>query len=755
MTHALDGLRVLDLSTAIAPAVTSMLLADYGADVVRVEDADRPSRRDDPGFATWDRNKRLVRVSGDRSETLAALVAAADLVITGRAPDEVVSAADLEAMRSSASAEQVLLAMPPFLDSCPWASARESNELLSAALGISLRQSSATDRPIDPVYRHILYLQGVWAATCALSALRRAESGGGQTVTVGGAHAAAIAGCATSVVDPDNLTITPPAGNGGPNATYTPYQCADGEWLFVGALTPKFQHAFFALLGIADLVDDPRIAGDLDAILLQPNRGWVRERIADVLRTRDRDDWLARLHEVGVPAGPVLDRAAWLDHPQVRAIGMAVEVADPCRGEVLMPGIPMALERTPGAIRTAASSEPVDPSSLGWSDRPASTAPGRSAETPTGEGPFAGLRVLDLGTVLAGPLAGSLLAELGADVIKVEPPAGDPFRTKGFMYNRGMRSLSVDLRSADGRELFCDLAREADVVIDNFRPGVLDRLGIDYATLSGLNPGIITVSFTGYGEAGPLRAEPGFDPVLQAMSGMMRAQGGDGDPVFLTMAVNDIASAVLGTFAAAVALYHRGSSGHGQRVTGSLAATSVFMQSGELTRIVGRPAARVGGPEYPGPDELDRLYAARDGWIRLQCAAADRGRLTALVGEDLEAGIAAQERDPLLARLRERGIDAAAAPHPNELIEATDLIDRELIQEQTRPNGRPYFAPGRLAWFERTQRSGASGPPGLGEHSAEIAAAAGRSAADIDRLVVAGVVVAGEPMALDNFVSYR
>lgn len=106
---------------------------------------------------------------------------------------------------------------------------------MSAALGISLRQSSATLGPVDPVYQHIPYIQEIWAATCALSAIReRHESGCGQTVTVGGAHASSIGGCATSVVDPEDIVVAPPAGNGGPNPTYSRYRGSDGEWLFLG-----------------------------------------------------------------------------------------------------------------------------------------------------------------------------------------------------------------------------------------------------------------------------------------------------------------------------------------------------------------------------------------------------------------------------------------------------------------------------------------------------------------------------------------
>lgn len=764
---ALDDLKVLDLTTGVAAAVTTMLLADFGAQVLRLEhaDAERAPDRAQPGFAMWDRNKQLALLDPARPDDrrqLGALLAASDVVVTAESADEPLDPAELrQLLADNPNPRRIVLRMPAFADWCPWPSGRESNELVSAASGMSLRQSSDTAAPIDPVYPHILYVQGIWAATSVLSAVHhRARTGSGQAVTVGGAHGAAIAGCATSVVDPDNVVVAPPAGNGGPNPTYSRYRCSDGEWLFLGALTPKFQLPMFELLGLADIPTDPRVDGDLDALLLVENREWVRERIAAVFATDTQAHWLAGLHRIGVPAGPLLQRDDWLDHEQVRAIGLRAEIDDPQRGTVVMPSIPINLAASPGTIRSAAVARDAAAGLPSWAPDSAAAQPSPDGQ-PDGEagadGPLTGVRVLDLGTVLAGPLTGSLLAELGADVTKVEPLAGDSFRTKGFMYNRGMRSLAIDLRHEAGREAFYDLVRRSDIVVDNFRPGVLQRLGIDYDTLRAVNDRIITLSFTGYGHAGPLQAEPGFDPVLQAMSGMMRAQGGDGDPVFLTMAVNDISSAVIGTFAAAVALHHRTRTGTGQPITGSLAATSVFMQSGEITRFAGRPPARRGGPEYAGPTELDRLYATADGgWIRLQADEQQRAALAeAGLQGDLAAAIAGRDRDEVLQALRGAGVDAVAAYHPNELISHQQLLDSALVQQQSRPNGRPYFATGRLARFSSSERSGAIGPPGLGEHSVEILRCAGVEQSRIDALLAAGAVITGEPMALDKFVSYR
>src|SRR5262249_34260729 len=156
-------------------------------------------------------------------------------------------------------------------------------------------------------------------------------------------------------------------------------------------------------------------------------------------------------------------------------------------------------------------------------------------------GCLAGIRVLDLASFIAGPFCPMLLADLGADVVKVESPDGDPFRMTlfGFVgWNRGKRSLVLDLKRAGGREVFLDLARSADVVVDNFRAGVMERLGIGWETLAALNSRLIHTSITGYGSTGPLASLPGFDPIFQARSGLMLAQGGD-EPVFHMVAFTD------------------------------------------------------------------------------------------------------------------------------------------------------------------------------------------------------------------------
>jgi crotonobetainyl-CoA:carnitine CoA-transferase CaiB-like acyl-CoA transferase len=336
MTGALDGVRVLDASTGTAGPMAGMLLGDYGADVVKVEARGGDPARARPGFAMWNRNKRGCAGNGTD------LVASADVLITSG-----VSAP------TPASPSLVHLHLPPYLDEAPWAGQQESAALLGALTGLARRQASFDDVPVDSIYPHVLYAQGIWGAACAVAALvEREASGRGQRVTVGGVHGVMVTSPGMFAFDPDQEPVRRGAGGGGGSVPfYKTYQCADGEWLFLAALTPNFYLPAFDALGVADMIDDERVGGRPGGLLKPENIPWVIERMAAVFRTRPRADWLELFDGLGIPAGPVLERDDWLDHPQIAAIGMRVEVDDPERGRVTMPGLSITMTRTPGSVR--------------------------------------------------------------------------------------------------------------------------------------------------------------------------------------------------------------------------------------------------------------------------------------------------------------------------------------------------------------------------------------------------------------------
>jgi crotonobetainyl-CoA:carnitine CoA-transferase CaiB-like acyl-CoA transferase len=739
-----------------------MLLADFGADVVKVEPPEGDPARALPGFAVWNRNKRgIVLPSG--SPLLDAWLAGADVCVTSQLDPSF----DPNAL-SARFPHLVVLHMPPYAPThTPWAGGAESHPLLAAMAGPARRQSSFNGGPIDLVYPFPLYVQGHWAAAATVAALlERQRSGFGQAVTVSGLHGVMVSCAGTFIVVPSQPALPTNVGPGGRHPCYTTYKCQDDEWLFLAALTPKFQVNAFKVLGVGDVFADERIKGVPARVLLPQNRVWVRQLLADAFLKRPRDEWIKRLEEGDCPAGPLGERDTWLDHPQLQANALRVEVDDPERGRVTMPGIPLVMTETPGTVRTPAPTlGEHNATAPPWS--PCATPKGAPPSSRTG--PLAGYRVLDLGTILAGPYAGALLTELGADVIKVETPTGDAFRETGFTYNRGQRGLAINLTSSEAREAFYAVVRTADAVLDNSRLGVLERLGIDYASLKQVRPDIVTLSVNGFGEDGILAIKPGFDPVLQAMSGMMTAQGGDCDPVLFTIPVNDITAATVAVLGICLGLLHRERCAVGQRIWTSLLGCSAEMQNGELVRFEGRSGAVRGGCDFEGPSALNRFYETRDGWLRLDAPGIaplqDAGILSVeesasnLTEVQLFNRIAERLKSLTLAQalacLTSAGVPAAEARLPGDLPEDPDLQGLEMFVEQHMQDGTPFYVTHRYARFSRTQEQRVFTAPGIGEHTREVLADAGVEAHRIDALIQAGVVKYGEPFKVVAIQNYR
>jgi len=243
---------------------------------------------------------------------------------------------------------------------------------------------------------------------------------------------------------------------------------------------------------------------------------------------------------------------------------------------------------------------------------------------------------------------------------------------------------------------------------------------------------------------------------------MMVAQGGDGDPVFFAVPVNDVASAATAALGAVVALLHRLRTGEGQGVTTSLAAQSVMFQSGELVRYDGRPPARIGGTDYQGPSALDRYYAASDGFLRLQATAeGDRARLAAAhllpngreldeaaTAEALAASFSKLTRDEAVAVVADAGVAAAPARMNRELTTVSEYLAQGAVEQSDFAGGLPVWVAGKYALFSRTQRQGPKQAPGLGEHSTQLLTEHGFTPAEVDALLAAGAMVQGGPFVI-------
>jgi crotonobetainyl-CoA:carnitine CoA-transferase CaiB-like acyl-CoA transferase len=742
VTAAFEGIRVIDATSGIAGALAIMFLADFGAEVIRIEPAGGGPLAKLPGAYCWNRNK--LRVDADLEslegrETARRLLATADVAAFDCGPHDLgrlgFTVSDVRRLNPA-----ILHAwLPPYGLSDPWANLPASDGLLSALTGISQLQATSPGRPVRLVTPQATYAHGILGALAIASAVfERSRMGVSRAITVSGLHA-------VSAIEGGGLVKSGGSSQmfeRGTAPNYRLYECGDGEWLFFGALTLPFFSNALEVMDASGLMADPAIGGDFANVLQAPGSASAVSYLEARFRERPCPEWERLLLDAGVPVARVGSREEWFRGETVAAHDMRVVLPHSVLGPIELPGVALELSETPGSVRHLLRKAPA-----GVFDRqPRSVA---FSGVPPNGGPLAGIRVLDLGGFVAGPFGPTLLAAFGADVIKVESPGGDPFRTYGLTFvahNRGKRGAVIDLKEPAGLAAFESLVRIADVVVDNFRPGVRERLGIADGRLQDLNPSLVVCSVTGYGARGPFGTDPGFDPLVQAQGGLMRAQGGDGPPVFHQIAVNDTAAAISIAFGAVAALVARQRTGRGQFVRTNLAVQAMLCQSGELTSYKGAPPAPVGGGDFAGPRALDRLYRCSDGWLAISCgnvehAAAlasvlfgnDAVEAAALLAESgdgpaarrLEAAFATCSRLGIVEALLAAGVPCAPAFTLDEVIADPSLGADGFLDEFDYAEIGRITGVARFADWEGVPRQPRPTAPTLGEHTAEVLAEAG------------------------------
>lgn len=385
-------------------------------------------------------------------------------------------------------------------------------------------------------------------------------------------------------------------------------------------------------------------------------------------------------------------------------------------------------------------------------------------------------RVLDCSIAMAGPLAAQRLGDLGADVIKIEPVTGEWQRyvsagnARGnrinvsfLSLNRNKRSLALDLKSEEGKSILYKLVETSDVFLQNYRPGVAKRLGVDYETLSKINPKLVYVSMSGYGEDGPYAKRPGQDLLLQGMSGAMLSTGAEGTPPqpagqFLVDAV----TAYTAFEGALAALFHRERTGEGQLVSVNMLDSIIGMQMQELSvfSVGGIPQTRSAEPHAHSYIRAPYgVFATKDHYIAL--AFAPLAKLGELIGEPSFAGFDDEtdswgKRDEIFARVRERlpakttadwldifaQADIWAGPvyGYGEVMDDPQVRHNESFVTYEHPTEGEVKTPGFPIRFSKTPSEVRIPAPVVGQHSRDVLHDMGLDADEIDRLIAEGVV---------------
>jgi crotonobetainyl-CoA:carnitine CoA-transferase CaiB-like acyl-CoA transferase len=646
---ALDGVRVVDFGQWIAGPLAAILLGDQGAEVVHVDPPGGP-RWATPANATLNRGKASVVLdlkSGSGHAHAARLIASADVVIENFRPG-VMDRLGLGPDRSMQSHPRlVYCSLPGFASDDPRAAIPAWEGVLGAATGVYLQGGDVrfTAVPIPSTFAAIAA-----AVSIVMALIARERDGIGQRIEVPLFDATFLA------IGSSGLLVNGKPEGGRPDDPWAGvFPCADGRWIRLSLATFRFVERFVAAIGRSDWIEKGYVQRERPGPLARGTERRERQQaeLAALFRSRTAAEWEEIGRRADVPLTLIRTTAEWLSTEHARQAAVVASVVDPALGAVTQPGLAVRLTDTPGHVRVRPG-QGADPATSGrppdWGSAYRPAAPPSGARV---RAALEGIRVVDLTQVLAGPTAARTLAEFGAEVVKVNNPneEGAGYRWQVHRYhtdvNRGKRTILVDLKTPDGLDLLRRLVDRADVVMQNFRLGVADRLGIGYEQLKARQPDLVYASVGFAGSGGPWERIPGYEPNAQAATGMSARMGGEtGPPGPMPYAPNDYATGLLGAFAVGLALFHRQRGGTGQRAETSLVAAATLLQATLEQDGRGVPA----GPDVLGWNPLQRLYRASDGWFFLGARSADRGRLAGLIADDGAATLGDRDLETTLER---------------------------------------------------------------------------------------------------------
>jgi len=737
----LVGIRVVEVALGVsavgaglASSLPGSLLRDLGAEVARVRSRARSTLDAGVEFErAWDRGKEITEVDDDNAESATSAVRA-----LARDADVLVLAGGEDLLERRGLSYQDLARDNPRLvvarirPSVNAAGPLPDLELLVGARAGLLSQFRA-HRP-GPAFADLAVASagaGLSAAVGALALVyqREATGSGGWAETSLYDGVTALLPMIIGNVERHSPATTLLWKNLGPTESLS-YRCADGEYVQLWFGAKGAFEAFLEHLGDppTELGYNAELAGDALS-----ERG---ERWAKVFSTRARDWWVARLAGRKFRCEPAWRAGEALRDPHLRATGLALEHADPGRGPMTVLGPVLDVTPAGGGVG----------------------APARSALPGTGGAPrrlLDGVHVLDLSAYLAGPVAPLILGELGADVVKVEPLAGDVHRRMEPMYaagQRGKRAVALDLKAPESAAVLERMFRWSDVVHHNSRMGLAEKLGYDEATVHGVNPDAVYSFASGFGQDGPRALLPANDQLMQALSGIEVGQGGAGQPpTFLSWGAIDVTGGWMAACGILAGLYARRRVGGGQTVSSSLLGAALTLKSGAFLagdRVVGGPVLDANQTGYGA---AYRIYQAGDGaWLALavpDARAWDGLRAVVRVGglpaappalrtdggapqpEELllESVFRTRDASAWVADLRAAGVPVEPVATPDRTGFASgftgDPVNRQLgrvVSYQWGDFGRvdqPRFPP-RLGPGERPPAM--TGISGLGEHTEEF-----------------------------------
>ncbi|MFM5931143.1 MAG: CoA transferase [Novosphingobium sp.] len=781
MAGPLAHLRVIEASTQTPGAIASMMLADHGADVIKVEPSGGDCFAHDLTRKGWDRGKKSVEIDLPAGiERLRALLRTADVFIHALSEDEAAALGLDPASLSRDFPALVSCAITAYGADTPFAGRPHAESLVAARLGTMVDKGSS-HRPGPMYLGHpaLHYGQAFLAVINVLAAIRARRSiGTGQA-------------CEASVLDAflaqspmnhwwqeDGISYIKKGDSGAVDRfgnvrlVTGMFECGDGKFLQIHTGSGGFKPAF-DILGFGDRIQTCK-GLEMAVPLTDDEYQCARVEIFDAFKARPRDEWIALMQAADVAVLPVLEPGEILLDEQVDFAGMRIAMPDPDYGTIYQAAPAVRFADTP--CDTPAPAPAVGAHNAALADLAAAPAKTASAPQRAIARPLEGVRVVDFSSFFAVGFGGRLLNDLGADVIKIETPSGDQMRPLPDVFdaaNRGKRDVVLDLKTPEGLEAALKLVATADVVTHNLRPGKADKLGIGYAALKAIKPDLVYLYLPGYGSAGPKSLLKAFAPLISGWVGLLYEVGGKGNPPNRSAFGNeDYNNGFLAAAAVMMGLENRDQKiarGHSggeylecPQLHSSLWTTSEHFLDADMKPVYGLTL----DAEQQGFNALDRIYRTQDGWVAIACRQDDRfAALAAVTGlpqgganatvqtrnandaaikAHLDGWFAARTSTDAFAALDTGGVAAEIVCETMWIDDALHFDWMEASNRVVENRDSMYGHVREYGLFNRlsaTPGLAQGDAPRLGEHTADLLAEVGYSADQIADLIARRIAI--------------